>query len=115
MQYQFRLTSVNRERLLLKLSILTLRVAQFFLKIARLAMEPRGLGLAISTPIMAPVQISKKQTVVGNTCFKVFFLSLPILNLISNSIIVLGLVCWKSHMGKLHLNCYFLVQGLPRA
>ena len=36
-------------------------------------MEPRGLGLAISTPIMAPVQISKKQTVVGNTYFKVFF------------------------------------------
>ena len=40
---------------------------------------------AISTPIMAPVQISKKQTVVGNTYFKVFFLSLLILNLISNS------------------------------
>ena len=30
------------------------------------------------TPIMAPVQISKKQTVVGNTYFKVFFSSLPI-------------------------------------
>ena len=28
-------------------------------------------ALAISTPIMAPVQISKKQTVVGNTYFKV--------------------------------------------
>ena len=53
------------------------------------------------TPIMAPVQISKKQTVVGNTYFKVFFLSLPILNLISNSIIVLSLMCWKSHMVKL--------------
>ena len=58
-------------------------------------------ALAISTPIMAPVQISKKQTVVGNTYFKVFFLSLPILNLISNSIIVLSLMCWKSHMVKL--------------
>ena len=78
-------------------------------------MEPRGLGLAISTPIMAQVQISKKQTVVGNMYFKDFFLSLSILNLISNSIIVLSLVCWKSHMGKLHLNCYFLVQGLPQA
>ena len=30
-------------------------------------------ALAISTPIMAPVQISEKQTVLGNTCFKVFF------------------------------------------
>ena len=28
---------------------------------------------AISTPIMAPVQISKKQTVVGNTYFKFSF------------------------------------------
>ena len=36
-------------------------------------MEPRGLGLAISTPIMAQVQISKKQTVVGNMYFKDFF------------------------------------------
>ena len=43
------------------------------------------MALAISTPIIAPVQISKKQTVVGNTYFKVvFFLSLPILNLVSN-------------------------------
>ena len=47
-------------------------------------------ALEISTPIMAPVQISKKQTVVGNTYFKVFFLSLPISNLISNSIIVIA-------------------------
>ena len=31
-------------------------------------------ALVISTPIMAPVQISKKQTVVGNTYFIVFFL-----------------------------------------
>ena len=45
-------------------------------------------AFAISTPIMAPVQISKKQKVVGNTYFKLFFLSLPILNVISNSIIV---------------------------
>ena len=30
-------------------------------------------ALVISTPIMAPVQISKKQTAVGNTYFKVFF------------------------------------------
>ena len=58
-------------------------------------------ALAISTPIMAPVQISKKQTVVGNTYFKVFFLSLPIINLISNSIIVLSLMCWKSDIFKL--------------
>ena len=58
-------------------------------------------ALAISTPIMTPVQMSKKQTVVGNTYFKVFFLSLPILNLISNSIIVLSLMCWKSYMVKL--------------
>ena len=35
---------------------------------------------------------SKKQTVVGNTYFKVFFLSLPILNLISNSL------CAKPHV-----------------
>ena len=49
-------------------------------------------ALAISTPIMAPVQISKKQTVVGNTYFKVFFLSLPILNLTSNSL------CAKPHV-----------------
>ena len=56
---------------------------------------------AISNPIMAPVQISKKQTVVGNTYFKVFFVSLPILNLVSNSIIVLILMCWKRHMVKL--------------
>ena len=60
------------------------------------------IALAISTPIIAPVQISKKQTVVGNTYFKVFFfLSLPILNLVSNSIIVLSLTWWKSHMVKL--------------
>ena len=32
---------------------------------------------------------------------KSIFLSLPILNLISNSIIVLSLMCWKSHMVKL--------------
>ena len=36
-------------------------------------------ALVISTPIMAPVQISKKQTVLGDTYFKVFFLLLPIL------------------------------------
>ena len=40
--------------------------------------------LAVSTPIMDPVQISTKKTFVGNTHFKVFFFSsLPILNLIS--------------------------------
>ena len=32
---------------------------------------------------------------------KSFFLSLPILNLISDSIIVLSLMCWKRHMLKL--------------
>ena len=68
-------------------------------------MEPRGLGLAISTPIMAPVQISKKQTVVSNMYFKVFFLSLPILNLIGNSIIVLSLACWKIVQAFCRLTC----------
>ena len=61
------------------------------------------MALPISTPIMAPVQISNKQTVVGNTYFKVcFLLLLPILNLIlSNSVIVLSLMCWKGHTVKL--------------
>ena len=58
-------------------------------------------ALAISTPIMAPVQISKKQRVLGNTYFKVFFIIIANFNLISNSIIVLSLMCWKSHMVKL--------------
>ena len=53
------------------------------------------------TPIMAPVQISKKQTVVGNTYFKVFFHHCQFLNVISNSVIMLSLMCWKSHMLKL--------------
>ena len=30
-------------------------------------------ALTVSTPILVPVQISKKQTVVGNTYLKVFF------------------------------------------
>ena len=81
--------------------LITLRVAQFLLNIAQLAMEARGLGACDSTPIMAPVQISEKQTVLGNTCFKVFFFIIASKNLISNSIIVLSLMCWKSHMVKL--------------
>ena len=58
-------------------------------------------ALAISTPIMAQYKSVKKQTVLGNAYFKDFFLALPILSLIINSIIVLSLMCWKSKMVKL--------------
>ena len=78
-----------------------MRVAQFLLKIAQLAREPRGLGAWDFYSDYGSVQISKKQTVVGNAYFKDFFLALPILSLIINSIIVLSLMCWKSKMVKL--------------
>ena len=73
-------------------------------------------ALENSTPIMAPVQISKKQTVVGNTYFKVFFLIIA--NFKSYK--------WQYYCAKPHVvekayvkitesNCYFLVQGLRQA
>ena len=65
-------------------------------------------ALAISTPIMAPVQIIKKQTVVGNTYFKSFFFIIA--NFKSyNSIIVLSLCAgkavWLNYRIKLLLPC----------
>ena len=40
-------------------------------------MEPRGLGACDFYSDYGSVQISKKQTVVGNAYFKDFFLALP--------------------------------------
>ena len=79
-------------------------------------MEPRGPGAYGFYSDFGSRTISKKQTVVGITYFKVFFFSsLPILNLLSSSIIVLSLMLEKPYVKITELNCYFFVQGLRQA